>query len=701
MTFGFALTIGAISCEADSDSSGNNAALLIAMQAQNSKKQSSNTTSGSSNNSGNAGSSGTSSSTPSQQQGTTQTPTINTDSQQGATQTPTINTGTSEATPITPEPPAITPSISDSTQGTGTTQTEEVEKEEPIDFTKPQGKLLTSNNFSTYQINAYFSNKTQKYKPIIKIANSVANFGAIADKISESTSKDASAKLEGDYITITRENDSYSTLYFYVYCKDVKIAQIQSSSYCCIILRYNLPEMFKYEDDTETGGIRITGLLTSKVPDTKNIVVPDTINGKNVTTVGKMFVCSLNIDMGITLCDSITSIEEEAFGSIDNLNIKFSKNLKTIGERAFANTELSALALELPEGVLSIGDNAFSYSFRSSKYSDISIKLPDSITTIGNGAFSGDSSIAEIKMPTSLTTIGELAFNGCTSLKEINIPANVSSIGSYGSSSGSYGAFNGCSNLETVTFAKDNKSLTAINGYTFYGCSKLKSVNIPDSVTSIGDYAFYGTAITSLDIPDSVTSIGKNAFMGCNKLENIKLPKNISCIRQSTFANCDISSIDIPDTVTSIEAQAFDGCNKLDNVTLPATLTSLGEGAFSSTGLTSIEIPAGLTSIPQEAFYSTKLTSLVLPDNITEVGKYAFAFTPIKKLTLSKNLETIGASAFVYCEDLKDVVIPKELTSVTFTDQNAFEGCRNIPKGILGIGDQQSKIKKLGYTGTF
>ena len=148
-------------------------------------------------------------------------------------------------------------------------------------------------------------------------------------------------------------------------------------------------------------------------------------------------------------------------------------------------------------------------------------------------------------------TVITLGFGGLNVCKcSVTIPDSVTSIGNY--------AFNGCTGLTNVTIPN---SVTSIGNGAFYGCTGLTSVVIPNSVTSIGYYAFNGcTGLTSVTIPDSVTSIGNCAFIGCTGL----------------------TSVTIPDSVTSIGDCAFIGCTGLTSVVIPDSVTSIGDCAFPS-----------------------------------------------------------------------------------------------------------------------
>ena len=194
--------------------------------------------------------------------------------------------------------------------------------------------------------------------------------------------------------------------------------------------------------------------------------------------------------------------------------------------------------------------------------------------------------IQTVTISDGVTSIGDGAFAGCQLLKSIEIPGSVQSIGEY--------AFNNCSDLTSITIPDGLKS---IEEGTFSGCRSLTQVEIPNSVTSIGDSAFVVCrSLTSIEIPDGVESIGDSAFAGCSSLTSIKIPSSVTSIKDSAFEGCSsLTSIEIPDGVESIGDSAFAVCSSLTSVEVPSSVTSIGFGVFvQCTGLKTLIYPGAL-----------------------------------------------------------------------------------------------------------
>ena len=232
------------------------------------------------------------------------------------------------------------------------------------------------------------------------------------------------------------------------------------------------------------------------------------------------------------------------------------------------------------------------------------------------------------------------------SLKSITIPDSVTSIGDK--------AFSWCESLQSVTIPD---SVTSIGDRAFYHCDFLQSVTIPDSVTSIGNEAFSGCeSLQSVTIPDSVTSISDSAFRGCSSLQSVTIPDSVTSIGNVAFLSCSsLQSVTIPDSVTSIGYEAFCGCYSLQSVTIPDSVTSIGDGAFED---------------------CSSLQSVTIPDSVTSIGRNVFEdCSSLQSVTIPDSMRSISDRAFYKCYSLQSVTIPDSVTSIS---DNAFYKCYSL-----------------------
>ena len=280
-----------------------------------------------------------------------------------------------------------------------------------------------------------------------------------------------------------------------------------------------------------------------------------------------------------------------------------------------------------------------------------------------------------------------------------SIPNSVTSIGYY--------AFWGCTNLRNI---KIPNNVESIGDYAFYNCTSLTSVTIPNSVTSIGNDAFYGcSSLTSVTIPDSVTSIGYSALSSCTSLTSIEVSydnENYSSVDGVLFdkdktkliqypAGSNRTIYSIPNSVISIGSDAFVGCTSLTSVTIPNSVTSIGGSAFSGcTNLTSITIPDSVTSIGSYAFEDcTSLTSVTIGNSVTSIGGSAFSgCTNLTSITIPDRVTSIGSYAFEDCTSLTSVTIGNSVTSI---GGSAFSGCTSLTS--ITIPDSVTSIGDYAF----
>ena len=234
---------------------------------------------------------------------------------------------------------------------------------------------------------------------------------------------------------------------------------------------------------------------------------------------------------------------------------------------------------------------------------------------------------------------------------------------------------------ETVTNNGTEYSVTTIGESAFKG-SAVTSVYMPESITSIEYDAFSECQnLESVTLPESLTTLGIRAFGGCQSLKAIKIPSGVTAIPGYCFNGCvSLESVTIPEGVTAIGHDAFRGCrNAKFNPALPETLTAIGDYAFQNcANLYAVTLPASLQTIGDHAFEASNVQEAVLPAGLKTIGAYAFRkCSNITRVTLPDGLTTLGEGAFQQCEALvtADLMNPMDITSIP---RYAFDGCSGL-----------------------
>ena len=430
----------------------------------------------------------------------------------------------------------------------------------------------------------------------------------------------------------------------------------------------------------------------------------------NLTTVkfdeGSTTVCPalfLGCDgiADIVLPATIAKIGNSAFKSCKNLNkVIISESVTEIDNQAFA--ECSGLTdVEMQEGLNKICSRAF---YKCGKIT--SINIPDSVETIEFEAFYQCDKLENIKLSENLTIVGYGVFGDCISIGKIEIPRTLKGFNtSWGSSTNtSYGVFGGCSNLKTVKFEEGS---TVVCAALFMGCDGIEKIELPNTITEIGDSSFRNCKnLVKITMNNGIDILEDFVFKGCSSLTTIDIPNTVKAIGSSSFQGCtSLTEVHLSDILKEIPASTFSGCKKLTTINFPSTLTTIGDSAFSGCEfLPEAILPSGVEKIESNAFKNCKaLKKAAVPDTVSSIGSSAFygcealaditlgsklkkiesqtfyGCTALPSIMIPYNVTTIGDSAFVNCTKLTQITVPRNTTSIA---SNAF----SYPKKMTMYG---------------
>ncbi len=483
----------------------------------------------------------------------------------------------------------------------------------------------------------------------------------------------------------------------------------------------------------------------------KSVTIP-----KGVTEIEDMaFILCENLEQ-IEIPDGVVSIGRAAFSDCKNIpSINIPNSTKSIGEYAFDGC-FEMKNLTIGNSVETIGQ----FAFRGSGIT--SVTLPESITSIGSAWFQDCGFLKIINIPKSVIEIDQTALLNCQSLTEINIdsenpkfcsengvlynkdktklirclqyinnviiPEGVTTIGDdafyYGmhrsvtipSTVTSIGlrAFNDCQFLTEINITEDNTCFCSYDGMIFNKdkteliCCPSRyreDVTIPESVTSIRDYAFYQCrAIKRIVIPNSVNKIGCYAFNFCTDATELIIPDSVTEIGEYAFsALCRLPSVTIPGSIKNISCGAFGSCDNLETVTIENGVISIEDFAFTCQNLKNLTMPNTIKSIGAYAFCGAVITSIDLPDGIEKIGEFAFAYcTKVTSLTVPESVVSLGYGCFLCSDKLTYVEIPKSISELSDYAFGYYDESKNSSISAMNSADTiaESKTNGLSDDGT-
>lgn len=337
------------------------------------------------------------------------------------------------------------------------------------------------------------------------------------------------------------------------------------------ISSFNLPDTL----------VSIGSRAFSNMQNLKSIDIPD-----SVTYMGSSVFSNDMYLTDVTLPSQITHLPAQTFlGTLSLSHVDLPLGMTSMGDEAFYNSRIETignidLITSYGEGVfretthletITLGNisNIPDYMFYNSR-SLTHVYFTSQILTIGDFSFGGVALLESIDLNEGLTQIGNGAFMDCEAITSVAIPESVTYIGEK--------AFQNCIGLTSFVFPEN---LSHVSHYVLDGASNLESVTLPLNPTYIGDYAFRETKITSINIPGSVKTIGEGAFYHINTLTSVVLNEGLISISGYAFYDCgSLTTINLPESLESIYDLAFALCDTLEEVTIYSNVTYVGYNVF-------------------------------------------------------------------------------------------------------------------------
>ncbi len=470
--------------------------------------------------------------------------------------------------------------------------------------------------------------------------------------------------------------------------------------------------------------------------------------GSSVATIGNNAFYNCSNLTSVTIPASVTSIGNTAFRSnTRSVAAYFLGNAPTMGTTVFLSNA-AGFKIYYISGATGFTNPWYTYTTVAAASLDAAKVAVDKSVLVDNSIRGTNTNLANVKFPLTdpLPSLGTI--NGSTITWVSNTPAVVSHDGqtvvrpAYGESNATvtmtatitHGAasdtkafvltvlaetldfsytiadgaaqitgYIGTGGAATIPATLEGVPVTSIASYALSGVDTITSIIIPDSVTSIGEYAFQSSGLTDVTFGSGVTEIGIGVFSSCASLASITIPAGVTSIGDYAFQSSGLTSIVIPDGVVSVGASAFQGCSGLASVTIGSGITDISASMFADcSSLTSITIPSTITSLGNYAFQNSGLTSVSIPDSVSAIGSFVFnGCSGLTAITVGAGNANYSTQNGVLFNKNKTtlIVFPGGksgtytiLASVTSIEAYAFAGCAfltsvSIANSVTTIGD--------------
>ena len=365
----------------------------------------------------------------------------------------------------------------------------------------------------------------------------------------------------------------------------------------------------------------------------------------------------------------------------------------TIRTYAFACT--TAVSVEISGGATKIETDAFPLCNKLE-----SVIIGDSVVHVAKKAFDSCNKLKNVTIGKNVATLESDAFNDCKSIENIYFNA-INAVNTYEIDDGNYIFYNhlGCNTTITFKIGANVKSIPenlffghdvgsisfdsgsvceSIGNFAFNNQKNITSINLPDSITTIGANAFYGCSGLTVATMNGVTTIERFAFGECTALQNVSAT-NILYIGDFAFSkNTSLVNINLGNQLTLVGSSAFEGCTSLKSLSLSSTVTEIRDSAFKNCkSIENIVFSTGLTKIGNDAFSGcSSLANIELPDTLIILGQYAFSdCISLKTADLGNQVTAIYNGTFSGCTSLKNVRFG---SSVKEIGRQAFTGCNTL-----------------------